>query len=274
MKGYKVFNSDWTCIGFKFEVGKVYEHEGEISLCNSGFHFCAKANDCFNYYSFDSSNKVAEVEAIGKVLTEDDKSVTNKIQILRELTWQEVLEIVNIGKANAGRMNIGNRNTGNRNIGNRNTGDGNIGIRNTGDGNIGDWNTGIYNTGDWNTGDWNKTNNSSGCFNTEIQKIKMFDKESDWTLKDWENSDACYLLSSLDVFPKRVESTEMTDKENLDNPSHTITGGFLRKCDASKVATNWWNNLNSADKKIIRDLPNYDEAKFSDILGIKEEPQQ
>mgnify|MGYP006267288197 FL=1 len=40
MKGYKGFNPDWTCRDFKFEVGKTFEHKGDVSLCNSGFHFC------------------------------------------------------------------------------------------------------------------------------------------------------------------------------------------------------------------------------------------
>ena len=94
IKGFKVFNNDWTCRGFKFEVGKEFKHEGEMGLCNAGFHFCRKASDCFNYYDFDSNNKVAEIEALGKVIDSDDKSVTNHIKIVREISWHEVLELV------------------------------------------------------------------------------------------------------------------------------------------------------------------------------------
>lgn len=50
MKAYKGFNQDWTCRGFKFEVGKTYKHEGKISLCNSGFHACENPLDILNYY--------------------------------------------------------------------------------------------------------------------------------------------------------------------------------------------------------------------------------
>ena len=57
MRGYKVFNNDWTCRDFQYEVGKTYKHDGKISLCGSGFHFCEKAVDCFNYYGFSSENK-------------------------------------------------------------------------------------------------------------------------------------------------------------------------------------------------------------------------
>ena len=52
VKGYKVFNPDWTCRGFKYKVGETYEHNGDIKLCGSGFHFCINPIDCFNYYRF------------------------------------------------------------------------------------------------------------------------------------------------------------------------------------------------------------------------------
>jgi hypothetical protein len=167
MKGYKVFNPNWKCRGFQYEVGKIYEHESSIGLCNSGFHFCRKAADCFEYYSFNSENKVAEVEALGLVESDDKKSVTNKIHIVRELTWHEVLDTVNTGKDCTGLNNTGNRNTGNRNTGDWNTGDWNTGNRNTGNRNTGDWNTGNMNTGNRNTGDRNTGNMNTGNRNTD-----------------------------------------------------------------------------------------------------------
>ena len=42
VKGYKVFNPDWTCRGFKYAVGETFEEEVELSVCNRGFHFCEK----------------------------------------------------------------------------------------------------------------------------------------------------------------------------------------------------------------------------------------
>ena len=95
MKGYKVFNPEWKCRGFQYEVGKTYKHDGKISLCNAGFHFCRNAADCFNYKSFDSNNKVAEVEAVGLVESGDDKSVTDEIKIVREIPWSEMLTLAN-----------------------------------------------------------------------------------------------------------------------------------------------------------------------------------
>ena len=178
IKGYKVFNADWTCRGFQYEVGKIFEEDVIPSCCDCGFHFCLKASDCFNYYKFSSDNKVAEVIALGDVDYADDntKCCTNRIHIVREIPWDEVLRIVNTGKdctglCNTGDCNTGNWNTGNCNTGDWNTGDCNTGNRNTGDCNTGDWNTGDCNTGnrntgDCNTGNWNTGNRNTGNRNT------------------------------------------------------------------------------------------------------------
>ena len=39
MEGYKVFEPDWTCKGFQYEVGKTFEEDVTPSCCNRGFHF-------------------------------------------------------------------------------------------------------------------------------------------------------------------------------------------------------------------------------------------
>ena len=38
IKAYKAFNSDLTCRGFQYEVGKEYHHKGYLEMCSSGFH--------------------------------------------------------------------------------------------------------------------------------------------------------------------------------------------------------------------------------------------
>ena len=65
MLAYKVFNPDWTCRGFQNKIGETYKDCINPSVCDRGFHFCKNLADCFNYYSFDPDNKVAEIEAIG-----------------------------------------------------------------------------------------------------------------------------------------------------------------------------------------------------------------
>jgi hypothetical protein len=87
-----------------------FEEEGELEVCNYGMHFCQNAADCFNYYDFDSRNHVAEVIAYGDVVTDGDKSCTDKLEIVREIPWDEVLRIVNTGKNCTGCCNTGDWN--------------------------------------------------------------------------------------------------------------------------------------------------------------------
>ena len=89
VKGYKMFNHDWTCQGFKYEVGETYKTDEKIELCKKGFHFCKKLEDCFRYYACVTWNHIAEVEALGEVIEsdEDSKCVTNKIKIVREIDF-------------------------------------------------------------------------------------------------------------------------------------------------------------------------------------------
>lgn len=307
MKGYKVFNSDWTCRGFQFEVGKVFEEDVTPVCCNRGFHFCTKASDCFTYYSFDPVHKVAEVEALGDIDTQDDdsKCCTNKIYIIREITWQEVLDLVNLGKGctglrnsgdyNSGDWNSGDHNSGDHNSGDRNSGNRNSGDRNSGDYNSGDWNSGNRNNGDYNSGnfnsgncnsgnfnsgncnsgdrnsgDWNRTCFSNGCFNTESPKIFLFNKPSDWTYQDWLKSDARYILMDC---PSNVlfwiAERYMTDEEKEQHPEYSVTGGFLKHIEKETGRQMWWDGLSSNDKETVMSIPNFDADIFFECTGIR-----
>ena len=269
VKGYKVFNPDWTCRGFKYTVGETFEEEIKPSVCNSGFHFCEKAIDCFNYYVFNPKNKVAEVLALGDIVTKGDKSCTNKIQIVREIPWAELLEIVNTGKGCSGICNGGNFNSGNCNSGNRNSGDYNSGNHNSGDWNSGNWNSGDYNSGNHNSGDWNKCNFSNGCFNTIEPKIYLFNKPSEWTYADWMNSTACEILNHM---PKGVLNyigwSDMTDEEKNAHPEAETTGGYLKKSDSSECGIKWWRSLSDKEKAVITAIPNFNKEIFKQITGI------
>ena len=277
--GFKVFRPDWTCSPNgntkQYTCPGKFEEEGELDVCGHGMHFCQTAADCFNYYSFNSENKVAEVIAYGDVRTEGDKSCTDKLEIVREIPWDEVLRIVNIGKNCTGRCNTGNRNTGDCNTGdwntgNRNTGNRNTGNRNTGDCNTGDCNTGDWNTGDWNTGDWNKSSFNTGCFNTEEQRILLFNKPSDMTYRDWYESDARWLL---DQIPKDVVewiwSDNMTDEEKEQHPEYKTTDGYLKVLDESECGQIWWGSLSDRQKNIIKAIPNFDAEIFFQCTGIR-----
>ena len=286
--GFKVFQPDWTCSpsgGFKqYSCPGRFQQDGDLDMCGNGMHFCLNLADCFNYYSFNPDNKVAEVIAHGEVIQGDDKCCTNDLEVVREISWQEVLTMVNTGKACTGRCNTGNRNTGDCNTGNRNTGDWNTGNRNTGDCNTGNRNTGDCNTGDcntgnrntgdcntgnWNTGDWNLSSFNTGCFMTEEQPIMMFNKPSDWTFRKWVESDARWLLNHI---PKNVTAwvyaCDMTDQEKADHPEHKTTGGYLKTLDEADAAQTWWDGLDQCKRDIIMDLPNFDADIFFKCTGI------
>ena len=302
--GFKVFNPDWTCSPNgntkQYACPGKFEEEGELNICGHGMHFCQIAADCFDYYSFDSNNKVAEVIAYGEVRTDGNKSCTDKLEIVREISWNEVLRIVNIGKnctgycntgdyntgnCNTGNCNTGDYNTGNCNTGSWNTGNCNTGDRNTGDWNTGNWNTGNCNTGSWNTGncntgswntgdrntgDWNKSSFNTGCFNTEEQKIMLFNKPSGMTYREWIDSDARHLLNQIpNNIVEWVYEENMTDTEKAAHPTHETTGGYLKVLDESECGQLWWDALTDYQKNIIKEIPNFDADVFFQCTGIR-----
>ena len=279
VKGYKVFNSDWTCRGKQYTCPGKFEEDVTPIQCRRGMHFCKKAADCFNYYSFDPNNKVAEVIAYGEVSEEGDKCATNKLEVVREIPWSELLGLVNTGKGCTGRCNSGNRNSGNWNSGdcnsgdwnsgNWNSGDCNSGNCNSGDHNSGNCNSGDCNSGDCNSGDWNKCSFSNGCFNTTSPKIYLFNKPSSWTYRDWLNSEACCLIERIsDNVVQWVQYSNMTDEEKAEHPEAETTDGYLKKLDNSECTVLWWRNLSDCQKAIITAIPNFDKAIFKEITGI------
>ena len=293
IKGFKVFNPDWTCSPNgntkQYTCPGKFEEDVTPVRCGQGMHFCKVAADCFHYYDFNPDNHVAEVAAYGEVVEEGDKCATNKLEIIREIPWAELLEMVNTGKGCAGLCNSGNRNSGNRNSGNRNSGNRNSGNRNSGDWNSGDWNSGNRNSGDWNSGDcnsgnrnsgnrnsgnrnsgdWNNTNFSNGCFNTVEPTIHLFNKPSSWTYRDWLNSEARYLMNQIqgDIL-EWVYLSDMTDEEKAAHPEAETTGGYLKELDNSECAVICWRSLNQRQKDVIMAIPNFDKAIFKEITGI------
>nr|DAR06116.1 MAG TPA: pentapeptide repeat protein [Caudoviricetes sp.] len=269
VKGYKVFNSDWTCRGKQYSCPGTFEEFVSPSVCNVGMHFCKNAADCFRYYDFNPNNHVAEVIAHGTVVEDENKCATNKLEIVREIPWAEVLEVVNTGKACTGRCNSGNWNSGNWNSGDRNSGNWNSGDRNSGNCNIGDWNSGNCNSGDWNSGDWNTTSFSNGCFNTVSPKIYMFNKPTDWTFERWFNCRARRLLNDIDDCQlEYVYLSDMTDEEKAAHPEAETTGGYLKERTTADNAQKWWAGLSADDRNVIFGLPNFDAAIFKEITGI------
>jgi hypothetical protein len=298
-KGYKVTGPDMMCRDFQFELNKTYIHDGNIELCSSGFHFCLIANDCFNYYSFDSSNRVFEITYGDRVFHGEDKSVTNTITLIKELSWDEVLNLVNLGKNNTGRgntgdYNSGNRNTGNSNSGNWNTGNFNSGNRNTGYTNSGDSNSGYRNSGNRNSGNSNSGNSNSGngntgnrntgnrnsgdsnsgyrnsgafCTNNNPYMI-IFDKPTSILTRDWEESKVMELMSYIKT-GIWVPFNDMTPEEKLAFPDAEKTDGYYKTITLHEAWAIFWKDLKDEDKDLFLNLPNFDADKFKEITGIQ-----
>ncbi len=253
VKGFKVFNPDWTCSPRgntkQYSCPGKFEEDIAPVRCGKGMHFCKNASDCFNYYKFDPQNRVAEVVAYGDIAEEGDKCCTNKLEIVREIPWGELLEIVNTGKGCSGLCNSGNRNSGSWN---------------SGDCNSGDWNS-----GNWNSGDWNSCDFSNGCFNTFEPKIFLFNKPSTWSYSDWINSKARYILNQIpgNVL-EYVYFENMTTDEKATHPEAEGTGGYLKKLNRSECRKTWWDYLPDYKKNIIKSIPNFNKEIFKEITGI------
>ena len=279
--GYKAFEKGLKCRGFQYELGKDFNHKGEISLCHSGFHFCKSLGNVYSYYLYGNDIVVAEIESEGDVIDEDgqEKSVTNHIRITRILNAEEASNnngLDNLGHSNTGDRNTGDRNTGDRNTGDRNTGDRNTGDRNTGNSNTGNSNTGQSNTGNSNTGhsntgnrntgDWNTGDRNTGSFNTITpDKVLVFNKECD--TKKWKKAEKpnCLFFN----VNKWVQFSDMTDEEKENIGTAKYTGGYMKKLDYKKAFSESLAKASKEDLELIKKLPNFDSKIFEEISGFK-----
>ena len=85
VKGYKAFNKGMICRGKQYKENATYEENGN-EICEAGvMHFCENPFDVLNYYPLVDKNggisDFADVEAIGDIYKEKDKTATNKLHI-------------------------------------------------------------------------------------------------------------------------------------------------------------------------------------------------
>jgi hypothetical protein len=93
MKGYKGFDKNFECNGFKYEEGKEYKHDGTIGIYSKGFHFCENPLDVLSYDKLNDSI-IAEIESIGETKGDDKDSekVTSHIKIVRRIALKEFID--------------------------------------------------------------------------------------------------------------------------------------------------------------------------------------
>ena len=86
---YKAFNTDFTCNGKQYEENTTYEESGN-KICEAGvMHYCENPFDVLDYYPLVNKNgeilEFAEVEPLGDVFKQENKSATNKLHIKAKL---------------------------------------------------------------------------------------------------------------------------------------------------------------------------------------------
>ena len=288
----KGFDKDLRCRGMQFEVGKEYSTgvaDADISLCtNTVFHFCDSLRKVHTHYSAipEEDNRFCEIEVLGALISDDTKCGSNRIRIVREILGDE-LNIMrgltngnagifnsgdwnsgnfNSGDCNSGYINSGNRNSGNFNSGSRNSGDWNSGSRNSGDWNSGRCNSGSHNSGNWNSGDWNSGNYNSGFFCTNSPKLRLFNKETDFTMEEFIKTEWYAVLTSGEF--NLTKWRAYTDEEKAQDERKRLIGGELITIPYKEACANWWASLSEKDKAIIKTIPNFDANIFAEITGI------
>ena len=293
----KGFDKDLKCREYQFEVGKTYEIKlpdgyelTKEDLCSDKvFHYCDSLRKVHGYYSVEPNdhNRFCEVEVLGNEITDGEKCGSNKIKIIREIIGEELNILKGLINGNTGLFNSGNRNSGNYNSGNFNSGYGNSGYGNSGYGNSGDRNSGYYNSGYYNSGNYNSGNFNSGCRNsgdrnsgdfnscdyssglfcTQDPKVKIFDIETDMTMKEVIQTDWYRMLFKYSVdLTKWIEYTDEEKQSDKD-----LIGGYLKTHAYKEACKNWWDNYTDKEKAVIMSMPNFDKDKFKQITGIEVE---
>ena len=288
----KGFDKDLRCRGMQFEVGKEYSTgvaDADISLCtNTVFHFCDSLQKVHTHYSVmpEEDNRFCEIEVLGALVSDDTKCGSNRIRIVREILGDELnimrgltdgntgvfnsgnwnSGIFNSGDCNSGIFNSGIFNSGNWNSGSRNNGNWNSGSRNSGDWNSGRGNSGSHNSGDWNSGDWNSGNCNSGFFCTNSPKLRLFNKETDFTMEEFIKTEWYAVLTSGEF--NLTKWRAYTDEEKAQDERKRFIGGELITIPYKEACANWWASLSEKDKAIIKTIPNFDANIFAEITGI------
>ena len=225
------------CRGMQFEVGKEYSTgvaDADISLCtNTVFHFCDSLRKVHTHYSVipEEDNRFCEIEVLGALVSDDTKCGSNRIRIVREILGDE--------------LNI---------------------MRGLTNGNTGIFNSGDCNSGNCNSGNWNSGNCNSGFFCTNSPKLRLFNKETDFTMEEFIKTEWYAVLTSGEF--NLTKWRAYTDEEKAQDERKRLISGELITIPYKEACANWWASLSEKDKAIIKTIPNFDANIFAEITGI------
>jgi len=88
--GIKGFDKNLKCKDHQYRIGETYTSDEKPVLCRSGFHYCQTLTDCYRFYSDGKDNRYCVVEILGDIDHGIDKSCTNKMKIIREVTKSDI----------------------------------------------------------------------------------------------------------------------------------------------------------------------------------------
>lgn len=94
--GYKAFEKGMICKDKQYKENTTYEENGN-EICKAGvMHYCENPFDVLNYYPLIDENgnmsEFAEVEPLGEVYKDEDKSATNKLHIGAKLEFKNFVK--------------------------------------------------------------------------------------------------------------------------------------------------------------------------------------
>ena len=90
-KGYKRLNMNITSAygNMQYELNTPYHLEGELKICNNGYHLCKDMLDTVIFYDSEDS-RLFEVEYnADNCIQEENKLCSNYIKIIREISQEE-----------------------------------------------------------------------------------------------------------------------------------------------------------------------------------------
>ena len=86
------------CRGKQYAENSTFEEAGSETCCSEGMmHFCETPFDCLDYYPIVDENgeliKIAEVEALDKVVRDGNKCASKKIKIGAKLSFRDFIKL-------------------------------------------------------------------------------------------------------------------------------------------------------------------------------------
>ena len=219
---YKGFDKDLKCKDFQYEVGREYEIDGDIKVCERGFHAYENPLDVFGYYA-PADSRYCKAEQSGTLSkgADDSKVISSKLRVQCEIGLKGIIE--------AGVKFIFDK----------------VNWKDNKESNTGNWSA-ATNTGNWsaatNTGYWSAATNTgywSAATNTGDQsaaKVEGKDSIAIVTGKDSKASGAlgCWLVLTErddDFHIKEVKAVKVDGKRIKADTYYKLVNGEVKEVD-------------------------------------------